>query len=410
MHNGTDKTYEDYCTDIFFDEAIKWMKQCQQKKVPFFTFIPTNTPHVPEVVAREYSAPYKGTFKGKKIPDVFYGMISNIDDNIAKLEKFLLESGLKENTIVIFTSDNGTQNRNAQALFNDGMRGKKGTMYEGGHRVPFFIRWPQGQLAHGQESDQLTTVQDLLPTLIQFCNLKGENSLFDGLSLNALMQDPNKQLPDRIKIIQFGHQCHKWASTVIMYKKWRLVGDKNLYDLKKDPHQTENVARQYPELVKKLTDHYEAWYSQAKKEFDKKRFIIIGHPDALSQTLYASDWQGDYCDNRSGLIKARGNGYFDIKVHQKGKYEIELRRWPEESLKSLSEPFEKNKVKGAIPITKSRLRIADHDTIMQLDKNAKLAKFTLTLNSGVEKLQAEFLDANGGVLCGALYVKISFLK
>ena len=72
------------------------------------------------------------------------------------------------------------------------MRGK-------GHHVrrgteSFFIRWPQGQLAHGQESDQLTTVQDLLPTLIQFCNLKGENSLFDGLSLNALMQDPNKQL------------------------------------------------------------------------------------------------------------------------------------------------------------------------------------------------------------------------
>ena len=129
---------------------------------------------------------------------------------------------------------------------------------------------------------------------------------------------------DRIKIIQFGHQCHKWASTVIMYKKWRLVGDKNLYDLKKDPHQTENVARQYPELVKKLTDHYEACTAKQKKNLIKKDLSSLAL-QMLFHKLYASDWQGDYCDNRSGLV-ARGNGYFDIKVHQQGEYEIELRR------------------------------------------------------------------------------------
>ena len=175
-HNGVDKKYEGYCTDIFFDEAMKWIETCQASDKPFFLYLPTNTPHVPNVCPDKYSAPYKGHYEGKPIPDTFYGMIANLDENMGKLEAFLQAKGLRENTLLIFLSDNGTQSGGAKAIYNAGMRDKKTSVYEGGHRVPCFVRWPAGKLKHGRDVDDLTEVQDLLPTLIDLCELRNDGS------------------------------------------------------------------------------------------------------------------------------------------------------------------------------------------------------------------------------------------
>ena len=93
--NSKDSRYKGYCTDIFFNEAMKWIEKCQSEKKPFFLYLPTNTPHVPEVVAENYSAPYKGTYKRTKVPGKFYGMIVNIDENLGKMEAFLKSRGLQ---------------------------------------------------------------------------------------------------------------------------------------------------------------------------------------------------------------------------------------------------------------------------------------------------------------------------
>ena len=145
---------------------------------------------MPNVCEEKYSKPYRGTYEGKTIPAEFFGMIANLDENLGKLEDFLAKQGLRENTILIYMTDNGTQSSQAKEIWNYHMRDKKTSVYEGGHRVPFFIRWlPQGNLSHGKGRNDLTQVQDLLPTLIELCGLKAKpDANFDGISLASLMK------------------------------------------------------------------------------------------------------------------------------------------------------------------------------------------------------------------------------
>src|ERR1041384_345214 len=141
VHNGKREKYAGYCTDVFFGEAMKWMKGCAARGQPFFTYLPTNAPHGPLFCSDKYREPYKS--QPRNVAS-FFGMIANIDENMAKLDAFLVANGLRENTILIFMTDNG--GTVGVPVFNAGMRGKKIDLYEGGHRVPCFIRWPAGGL------------------------------------------------------------------------------------------------------------------------------------------------------------------------------------------------------------------------------------------------------------------------
>ena len=164
-HNGTIEAFEGYCTDVWFDEAMDWIEE--QDDAPFFAYIATNAPHTPLWVPDEYRQPYLDHVAYNVAS--FYGMIANIDDNMGKLDAFLHKTGLRDNTILIFMTDNGTAN--GETVYNAGMRGKKTTLYEGGHRVPFFIRWPEGQLGEPRDIPDPTHGTDVLPTLISLCDL-----------------------------------------------------------------------------------------------------------------------------------------------------------------------------------------------------------------------------------------------
>jgi arylsulfatase len=406
MHNGVDRKYTGYCTDIFFDEAMTWIKKCQSENKSFFAYIPTNTPHVPEVVAEDYSGPYKGEHKGLPVPANFYGMIANIDENMGKLESFLIQNGLRDNTILIFLSDNGTQNRRAQAIFNAGMRDRKTSVYEGGHRVPLFIRWSDGKLQHGMDISELTQIQDLLPTLIELCGLQNETTSFDGTSLAGLLRGDQKELEDRMCVSHYKVSGEKWNPAVVMWDKWRLIGGKELYNISSDPGQQKNLYNEFPEVAEKMNAHYDNWYKKVKPSFDRERHIIIGSENANPLVLYASDWQGSYCDNRGGLIKAEGNGYWDIIVEQDGTYEIELRRWSEESRKALTESYDSKSSRGARPISGARLIIGEFKQTIDTKPADTVASFTMNLKAGKTKLATGLLDHEGKVLTGAMYVKV----
>src|SRR5206468_284527 len=114
--------------------------------------------HGPHWVPEKYKKPYEG-----KGPAPFFGMIANLDENMGRLDAFLKENGLYENTIVILMNDNG--GTAGVKTYNAGMRGTKTTYYEGGHRAACFVRWPGGKLRAPGNVDSLTHVQDLLPTL-----------------------------------------------------------------------------------------------------------------------------------------------------------------------------------------------------------------------------------------------------
>ena len=184
-HNGTPKKYAGYCTDIWFDAAMRFMEAHRNR--PFFVYLTTNAAHGPYNVAEEYSEPYKD----KDVPNAdFYGMITNIDDNMGRLLGKLKALGIEENTVLIFMTDNGTAAgfRDGKG-FNAGMKGTKGSEYDGGHRVPCFIRWPAGGLGGARDVDRLTAHIDLLPTLIDLCGLeKPPGVAFDGRSLVPLLR------------------------------------------------------------------------------------------------------------------------------------------------------------------------------------------------------------------------------
>ncbi len=421
-HNGVDKKFEGYCTDIFFDETMKWIDQQAQEEKPFFVYLPTNTPHVPDIAPEKYLEPYVGDFEGKKMPTHFYGMIANLDENLGRLENFLEEKKLKDNTIVIYLADNGTQSTLAKEIFNAGMREKKTSVYEGGHRVPLFIRWPNGELQHGKNIAEMVQVQDLLPTLIELCELKSiESPLpFDGTSLAGLLTGDSSELPDRKLVVQYRSSGEPWDPAVVMWNEWRLLRPKKgrnpqppnaaleLYNLAEDPGQTTNVIEQNAEIADAMKAHYETWYADAKPLFDKPRWITLGSKNANPVILYSQDWVGDYCDNPGGLRKATAVGYWNVDVDQAGIYEIELRRWPKESGKTLTEGWNGPEDLGsARPISVANLQVADSNHTIDVRPSETHASFQVKLPAGRTQLATRFMDNKDHSLGSAIYVYVN---
>src|SRR4051794_25136048 len=158
LHNGKFERTNGYCTDVFFRQAERWIDSAKGTK-PFFAYITPNAAHAPLDVPEKYFRRYQGKV-GDQVAK-FYGMIENIDENLGRLLGYLKRSGLSDDTIVIFLTDNGTTA--GAAIFNAGMRGSKNTPYQGGTRVPSFWRWPKG-FRGGVDCNALTSHIDIFPT------------------------------------------------------------------------------------------------------------------------------------------------------------------------------------------------------------------------------------------------------
>ncbi|MBM4081115.1 MAG: arylsulfatase, partial [Planctomycetes bacterium] len=242
FHSDKPVAHDGYCTDVWFAEAMKFIEENRER--PFFCYLSTNAPHSPYLVAERYKQPYLSN------PDIaepaFYGMITNIDENFGRLRQHLQRLGLEDNTILIFMTDNGSSGSchldRQQFMtkgYNAGMRGKKGSYYDGGHRVPFLVRWPAGGLNGGRDIAEMSLHIDLLPTFIDLCGLKPPPGVvFDGLSLAPLLRGERAALPgDRFEFVQYRQSTEapdKWTNAV-MTRRWRLVRGQELYDIKADP-------------------------------------------------------------------------------------------------------------------------------------------------------------------------------
>ncbi|MCF7849460.1 MAG: sulfatase-like hydrolase/transferase, partial [Kiritimatiellales bacterium] len=159
-------------------------------------------------------------------------MIANIDENVDILRAFLKENGLAENTVFIFTTDNGSAG--GAGVFNAGMKGKKMSPYDGGHRVPFFLHWPEGGFAKERRIKTLTAQIDIAPTLLDLCGIPAPKDVrFDGVSLRPLLEKgDHKDWADRMIMTdaQYNGPPKKWAQTAVLTERWRLVDGKELYD------------------------------------------------------------------------------------------------------------------------------------------------------------------------------------
>ena len=409
-HNGKWEKYKGYCTDVFFNAAIEFMKRVKE---PFFAYIPTNVPHWPHHVDEKYVNPYRG-----KVPDVratFYGMISNLDENVGRLLNFLKENRLGENTIVIFLTDNGTsfgadfdeKSGFVKDGFNAGMRGSKGTVYEGGHRVPCFIRWPGGGISGGKDIRYLSAHLDLLPTLIELCSLQVPSQVdFDGKSLAPLLRGEKTNWPERTLFVHNQRVDFpiKWKDYGVMTSKWRLVNDE-LYDISKDPGQHFNIASDHQDVVQKLRQEYENWWQDISERFEEYTPIYVGTDRENPVKLTSHDIHGQVAwDQRHVLKNSRCDGFWVVDVCKDGLYEISVCRWPEEAGLPINEAPENGIV---FKPTHARLKIAEFDLTKPVYDGDKAAVFQIPLKKGLTRLQSWFIDGTeNGLVNGAFYVYV----
>jgi len=428
LHNGELKKYKGYCTDIWFDEALKYIEA--NKEIPFFCYLSTNAAHSPYYVEDKYREPYRDN---EHIPNSsFYGMLTNIDENIGKLVSYLESEGMLDNTILIFTTDNGTaQGARVEGHrldgfvnkgYNAGMRGIKASKYEGGHRVPLFIQWKDGGIVGGKDINELTAHFDVLPTLVDLCQLDVNQEIkFDGKSLVPLINGKKEGFEDRIIITnsQRTEVPEPWRRTSLMQRKWRLVDGIELYNLETDPEQRNNIIDQYPEKVAEFKKAYNGWWADLLPGYDDQPRIIIGDEEEDLVKLYCHDWHSEKDSPwhqrhiRTGYID---NGYWLLNVVTSGTYTLKLRRWPEETGLALNAPAP---VRPAIPgtsvnesrpgkalnIRSAKIQIQDLIVTSTVDPDEPFMEFNVELEEGETKLQTWFtLDSEETL--GAYFVTV----
>jgi arylsulfatase A-like enzyme len=424
LKNDTPQKFTGYCTDVWFNEAIKYIEE--KKEEPFFCYIATNAPHGPFNVPLEYYNEYKDL----PIPEIqkrFYGMISNVDDNFEKLENKLKELNLFDNTILIFMTDNGTSvgYRGFDGIkygFNAGMRGTKNSEYEGGHRVPFFISYPKGNIKGGRDVSTLTANVDVLPTLAGLCNLEISDYSIDGMDVSSIILNKKTTL-DRDYIVTDSQRKQapiKWRKSAVMSDKLRLVNGVELYNLEEDPNQQNDLSLQYPSKVKTMRSYYNEWWASVSSDFNIDPIIIVGSDYQNPVTITSHDihlHESKISYDQNLIREASKNSYggsFAIEFDKSGLYEVELSRWPFES------GLKFNDAPKGIPETLTTHAISDGKKVdfksatlkfnawketKNVDQNAISVKFKSFFTKGKSDLEAWFTNASGENW-GAYYIRI----
>jgi len=275
---------ENYSADLIANEVMRFVEKNADKS--FFLYWSTTVPHlalhVPEDSLKEYRGlwddpPYPGGrgYTPHFTPRAAYAaMVTRMDREVGRLVQLLKDKGVYDNTIIIFTSDNGPlSDRYAgtdSEFFNShaGFRGRKGSMYEGGIRVPCIVSW-KGKIQSGSVSDQMSGFEDWLPTLLEIAGIAPQNQHpCDGISLVPVLLDEKNDRPVREWLYRespgYGGQqtimLGDWKALRVDWagakRAGKTIGDVpiELYNLKDDPVEENNVAARHPEKVKELRD------------------------------------------------------------------------------------------------------------------------------------------------------------
>jgi len=393
-HNGRWEKHEGYCTDIFFRNAMEYIKAHREE--PFFVYLPTNAPHGPYQVEDRYADPYRQAGLSDSLAR-FYGMITNIDENMGRLMELLRTLKLESQTILIFMTDNGTSGNG----FNAEMRGRKGSQYDGGHRVPCFIRWP-GHLPEGQDFPHLTAHIDILPTLADLCGIPLPAELkIDGMSLKPYLTQVGTSFPERAVFVQVNRIDHPvpWRLSAVLTDQFRLIDGQELYDIKADPGQAKDLATEKPQIVAELRQRYENWYKDVSQRFDEYCELVLGSDQENPTTLCSHDWHGESVPwDQSQMEKGvSGNGFWAVEFAKPGRYRFALRDRP--SYASVK-----------LPQGKARLVV---EGLLEQDKeigpDAEEVTFEADLPAGKAHLQT-FLMLPDGTTRGFYFVVVTWLR
>ncbi len=360
-HNGKPVRTEGYITDVLTEAAMKFIRAHRDE--PFFCYVPYNAPHTPMQVADRYFDKYRARVSDDKVAAI-YGMVENIDENMGRILGLLDELGLEEKTIVIFLSDNGAEGPEG-SRYNAGMRGMKGSVHEGGVRVPFFVRWP-GRIEPNRSIDQLAAHIDVLPTLAELCSATDVPTRpLDGRSLADLLLGGADDGQEEREVFA---RSPGWRTLVgadgvpavesvnvpypgsVRTPRWRAVNEGagwELYDMRKDPEQEADLAGSHPDVVRKLSRSYGEWFDEVRRTPITRPLISVGHtewprdqiavPEAYfrgnigwyNRWGFAHDWLTHWTDTNDRI-------WWEVEVRNPGRFLVSVRyACPESSVGSV---------------------------------------------------------------------------
>lgn len=256
-HNGTLTRGKGYIIDDLTNHALDFITKNKDRR--FFCYLPFNTPHSPMQVPDRFYEKFANFDPKMRATDpsleevpmtrAALAMCENIDWNVGRVLAKLEELKLAEDTIVIYFSDNGPNSWR----WNGGMKGRKGSVDEGGLRVPFLIRWP-GRIRPGIGIREIAGAIDLLPTLTDMAGVKIiSKKPLDGKSLKPLLLGEAKNWPDRMI---FSLQNKRIS---VRTQQYRLSADGQLFDIEKDPGQKRDISAEKPDVTAKLKKAVEEW-------------------------------------------------------------------------------------------------------------------------------------------------------
>ena len=341
-HNNEQKPYKGYCSDIFTENAIEFIEK--NKNNPFFCYLSFNAPHNPLQVPDEYYQAYKTldptdgidpelipnekiSEKTKDNTRKVYAMVTNIDDNLKKLFNKVDELGIKDNTIVIFMTDNGPQH----ARYVAGMKGRKSSVYNGGIRVPFFLRFP-AMFSGNQEVNQITAHIDLLPTLSKLCNVEMPiDRKIDGRSFIPSIN--SEKLPERSFFSYWTRKYPELYNNIALQRgQFKLIGktDYNspienfeLYDTYNDPFEKNNLVTQKKSIALSL-----------KKEMHQTFLELVNSENLKNppRIMLGSDFENPVYLNRNdaGGQRAVWNqeqaySFWKVDINKEGLYDLKFK-------------------------------------------------------------------------------------
>ncbi len=345
-----------YITNVLTDAAIEFIRA--HRREPFFCYIPYNAPHTPMQVPDRYFDKYKARGFDNRTAAI-YGMVENIDENVRRILAALEELELSDDTVVIFLSDNGAEGPEG-SRYNAGMRGMKGSVHEGGMRVPCWFRWP-GKIPADRTVASIAAHIDLLPTIASLCGVPCETAHpLDGIDLAPLLLGKADTVaPDRMlfqrspgwkRLVAYQdpviRDLQPYAGAV-RTQRWRAVNQGNgweLYDMAKDPGQKHDVAADHPEVIRRLGSAYDRWFEDVTRQPIVRPRIEVGHrvwpetrltiPEAYftgsirwyNRWGFAHDWLTDWKSTEDSI-------WWEIDVVEGGRFAVGLKyACPESSL------------------------------------------------------------------------------
>lgn len=332
-HNGRIVKGEGFVIDDFTDHGLAFMEEHRDK--PFFLYLPFNTPHTPFQVPEEYWEPYREKeivmLSESEDEDInqtraALAMCENIDWNVGRIVDKTRELGIEDNTIILYFCDNGPNTWR----WNGGMKGKKGSVDEGGVRSPMIIKWP-GEIEAGKKVDRLVSVTDLLPTLSEMCGVPYETGHpLDGKSMKKSLMEDVTDWEDRF-ILNY------WRGRLsIRSQHYRLDPSGGLYDMVADRGQKQDLSEELPEVKMQMVAAAEDFQRQIDQELPEKdlRPFFLGHPALKYTQIPARDGTAHgniqrsnrypNCSFFTNWISLQDSLSWQVEVPEEGNFKVQL--------------------------------------------------------------------------------------